>query len=172
MGSRLTTRHYSSRQSAGGWPLSGANLPQPHWSKIGAGPVRYVLRCVGVVNPLAFHSSLAGSVVVTSDCRRPVPVPAVRICDRRRPRGLPVTIEGTSFDMAIALDSILQSRSAKSSTVSTDGLRMLNFRRKFFLQKAPAVLFDTARLSGLYPFATARVHHCRSVPRRNPAWPR
>jgi hypothetical protein len=40
---------------------------------------------------------------------------------------------------------------------------MLDFRRKPFSQEAgcePPVLFDTATLSGLYPFATASAH-CR-----------
>jgi hypothetical protein len=94
--------------------------------------------------------------------------PSAFATGRRRVR-LAVTIGGTSFDMPTALDSILQSRSAKSSTASTDGLPMLNFRRNFFLQNALAVLFDTAGLSGLYPFATARAHRCHSVLCRKPA---
>jgi hypothetical protein len=39
--------------------------------------------------------------------------------------------------------------------------KMTDFRRKLFSQEAdrePPVLFGTAALSGLYPFATARAH--------------
>jgi hypothetical protein len=67
------------------------------------------------------------------------------------------------------LDSILQSQSSKSSTPSANGLPMLHFRRKPFSQeagRAPPVRFDTADLSGLYPFATAGAHHCKSFLRR------
>jgi hypothetical protein len=59
MGSGLTTRCDSSQQSAGGPPLSGADLPQHPWSKIGAEPAQHVVRRVRVVNlpifPLVFR---------------------------------------------------------------------------------------------------------------------
>jgi hypothetical protein len=44
---------------------------------------------------------------------------------------------------------------------SAIGFQMNDFRRKLFSQEArrePAVRFDTAGLSGLYPFATVRPH--------------
>jgi len=80
-----------------------------------------------------------------------------------------VTIAETPFGRAPVLDSILQSRLSKSSTTSANGLLMLHFRRKPFSQEAgctPPVRFDTATLSGLYPFATASAHHCNYFPRR------
>ena len=56
MGSGLTTRHYSSRLSAGGAPITGAQLPQCPWSKIGAEPTNCILQRVSVVNlPLFPH---------------------------------------------------------------------------------------------------------------------
>jgi hypothetical protein len=58
-----------------------------------------------------------------------------------------------------ALAPILLSRSVESSTASTDGSPMLHFRQNFFSQEAPPVLFGTADLSGLYPFATAQPAH-------------
>jgi len=73
------------------------------------------------------------------------------------------------FGPAPVVESILQSRSSKSSTTSANGLPMLHFRRKPFSQEAgrtPPVRFDTANLSGLYPFATARAHHCNGFLRR------
>ena len=51
---------------------------------------------------------------------------------------------------------------------------MTDFRRKLFSQEAgcePPVLFDTAGLSGLYPFATVRAHHRNGFLRRVLAWP-
>jgi hypothetical protein len=45
----------------------------------------------------------------------------------------------------------------------------LRFRRKLISQEAgrePPVLFDTADLSGLYPFATVRAHHRSGFLRR------
>jgi hypothetical protein len=68
------------------------------------------------------------------------------------------------------VDRILQSRLPTSSTPSTIGFQMTNFRRKPFSQEAgrnPPVLFDTAGLFGLYPFATgmteiARKPHMRT----------
>lgn len=161
MGFGLTTRHYSSRQSAGGWPLTGADLPQARWSKIGAGPMRRILRCVGVVNRLRFrvfsqtiHRRRRSSVV-------PLQVACPRCPHLRRRKPFPSrgNHRARRLSMLAALDSILQSRLAKSSTASTDGLPMLNFRRNFFLQQAPPVRFDTTRLSGVYPFATAFVRY-------------
>jgi hypothetical protein len=67
------------------------------------------------------------------------------------------------FGHAPVLDRILQSRSLTSSTPSAIGFQMTDFRRELFSQEAgrePPVLFGTAALSGLYPFATARAH-CR-----------
>jgi hypothetical protein len=68
-----------------------------------------------------------------------------------------------AFGHAPVLDWILQSRSLTSSTPSAIGFQMTDFRRKLFSQEAgrePPVLFGTAALSGLYPFATAGAH-CR-----------
>jgi hypothetical protein len=67
------------------------------------------------------------------------------------------------FARAPMVDRILQSRSLASPTPSVIGFQMTDFRRKLFSQetgRAPPVLFDTAVLSSLYPFATARTH-CR-----------
>jgi len=61
------------------------------------------------------------------------------------------------------VDWILQSRSLASSTSSTIGFQMTSFQRKPFSREAGCelpVLFDTANLSGLYPFATASAHLC------------
>jgi hypothetical protein len=61
------------------------------------------------------------------------------------------------------VDRILQSGSLASSTSSTIGFQMTDFQRKPFSQETGRelpVLFDTANLSGLYPFATASAHHC------------
>jgi hypothetical protein len=52
---------------------------------------------------------------------------------------------------------------------SAIGFQMNDFRRKLFSQEArrePPVLFDTAGLSGLYPFATVRSRYCNDFPRR------
>jgi hypothetical protein len=79
-----------------------------------------------------------------------------------------VTIAETPFVRAPMLDSILQSPSPESSTTSANGLPMLHFRRKPFSQEAgcaPPVRFDTGRLSGLYPFATATAHRCNGFSR-------
>jgi hypothetical protein len=78
------------------------------------------------------------------------------------------------FACAPMLDRILHNRSPASSTLSAIGFQMNDFRRKLFSQEArrePSVLFDTAGLSGLYPFATVRAHHCNGLPRRVPARP-
>jgi hypothetical protein len=67
------------------------------------------------------------------------------------------------------VDRILQSRSLASSTPSAIGFQMNDFRRKLISQEAgrePPVRFDTATLSGLYPFATVRAQHCYGFPRR------
>jgi hypothetical protein len=56
-----------------------------------------------------------------------------------------------------------------SSTPSAIGFQMTNFQRKPISQEAGRTLpvrFDTADLSGLYPFATASAHHCNDFPRR------
>jgi hypothetical protein len=66
------------------------------------------------------------------------------------------------FARAAMVDWILQRRSLASSTPSAIGFQMTDFRRKHFSQEArrePPVHFDTAGLSGLYPFATIRTHH-------------
>jgi hypothetical protein len=63
--------------------------------------------------------------------------------------------------------SILLSRLTESSTVSTHGLPMLNFQLNFLSLGAPSEtpdLFDTATLSGLYLFATARTGHRSGFP--------
>jgi hypothetical protein len=73
------------------------------------------------------------------------------------------------FACAPMVDRILQSWSLASSIPSAIGFQMNDFRRKLFSQEArrePPVRFDTAGLSGLYPFATARAHHCNGFPRR------
>jgi hypothetical protein len=60
------------------------------------------------------------------------------------------------------VDRILQSWCLASSTSSTIGFQMTDFQRKPISQEAGGtlpVLFDTACLSGLYPFATVRAHH-------------
>jgi len=65
--------------------------------------------------------------------------------------------------MLAALASILLSRSVKSSTASTNGLPMLDFRPNLLSLEASGgtpVLFGTAVLSGLSLFATARAHRC------------
>jgi hypothetical protein len=120
-------------------------------SKIGAEPAQHVLRRVGVVNRGPFCRLL--SAFATRRCRS----------------NAAVTIAKTSFGRTPVVDSILQSQSSKSSTPSASGLPMLHFQRKPFSQEAgrtPPVRFDTADLSGLYPFATARAHHCKSFLRR------
>jgi hypothetical protein len=65
------------------------------------------------------------------------------------------------FARAPMVDRILQSRSLTSPTPSVIGFQMTDFRRKLSSQetgRAPPVPFDTADLSGLYPFATMRTH--------------
>jgi hypothetical protein len=72
-----------------------------------------------------------------------------------------VTMAEVPFARVPMVDRILQSRSLASSTPSAIGFQMTDFRRKPFSQEAgcdPPVLFGTAALSGLYPFATARSH--------------
>jgi hypothetical protein len=66
------------------------------------------------------------------------------------------------FARAPMVDRILQSSSLASPALSAIGFQMTDFRRKHFSQEArrePPVHFDTAGLSGLYPFATIRTHH-------------
>jgi hypothetical protein len=65
------------------------------------------------------------------------------------------------------VDRILQSPSLTSSIASATGFQMADFRRKLLSQETrrePPVLFDTAGLSGLYPFAT--VHRGSGFQRR------
>jgi hypothetical protein len=65
------------------------------------------------------------------------------------------------FARAPMVDRILQSSSLASPAPSAIGFQMTDFRRKHFSQEArrePPVHFDTAGLSGLYPFATIRIH--------------
>jgi len=72
------------------------------------------------------------------------------------------------------MDRILQSWSLTSSTPSAIGFQMTDFQRKPFLQETdrePPVLFDTAGLSGLYPFATVRARDCNYFLRCVFAWP-
>jgi hypothetical protein len=69
-----------------------------------------------------------------------------------------VTMAEAPFASAPMVDRILQSRSLTSSTPSAIGFQMNDFRQKLISQDAtrePSVLFGTADLSGLYPFATA-----------------
>jgi hypothetical protein len=76
------------------------------------------------------------------------------------------------------VDRILLSQSLTSPIPSAIGFQMTDFQRKLFSQdvrRAPAVLFGTAGLSGLYPFATARDLHRNGLLRRvfaRPARPR
>jgi hypothetical protein len=70
---------------------------------------------------------------------------------------------------SLMVDRILQSRSLTSSTSSTIGFQMTDFRRKPFSQEVGRelpVLFDTADLSGLYPFATVSALHRSGFLRR------
>lgn len=88
--------------------LTGVVLPQRPWSKIGAGSLRRILRCVGVVNLLIFERSLAGQLATVSEqplVRHTHSVRAVRICHSEAA----VTIANTLLGWSRALDSILQS---------------------------------------------------------------
>ena len=172
MGSGLTTRRYSSQQSAGGSPLSGAEFPQSPWSKIGAEPAQHVLQRVGMVNLPVFPSSVAAEA--PSPARRGISgTSALSMVSAFATRGWrcisAVTMAKAPFARAPMVDRILHSRSLTSSTPSAIGFQMTDFRRKLFLQEAdrePSVLFDTAGLSCLYPFATARAQHCNGFLRR------
>lgn len=165
MGSGLTTRDNSSRRSAGGQSLTGANLPRWPWSKIGAEPALHVLRRISVVNPMVSGVSCGqtarSGIFGTSDLSA-LSASATRCCGSR----CAVTISDAPFVHAPAVDWILQSPSPRSPAFSANGLPMSVwlgcFQQDLFPQEERCespVPFGTATLYGLCPYATTSVHH-------------
>jgi hypothetical protein len=133
-------------------------------SKIGAEAAQHALRCVGVVNLPIFPESRADKTPppakpgISGTCALSM---VSAFATRRLRFGSAVTMATAPFAACADGGLDIASELPTSSIPSAIGFQMADFRRKLFSQEArrePPVLFDTAGLSGLYPFATAGAH--------------
>jgi hypothetical protein len=177
MGSGLTTRCNSSRQSAGARRYQAQFSPQCPLSKIGAGAARHVLPRIGVVNlPVFLLVFRDQSAAAHEDGEFSVHPPCPQCPHLRHADWVPLC--GNHGECAVRAGADAGPDIAKQVVGIVDpsaiGFQMNDFRRKLFSQAArrvPPVRFDTAGLSGLYPFATVGAHHRNGFPRRVLAWP-
>jgi hypothetical protein len=96
-------------------------------------------------------------------------VQGVRICDTLMPLQLRGNHGGSAACAGAISGPDIAKLSPASSTPSAIGFQMTDFQRKLFSQETgcePSVLFGTAGLPGLYPFATARTNDRTGIQRR------